>query len=322
MENKQRDVEDICRNSRPNLIEGCFRSSQWCFFSLWLLFGVGGSWAASEATLAKTESSWALFFGPFHTVILHYPIGFLTIVLLLEVYLMVRAQSELRKVLGWIVLLTALSAVTTATLGWLRAKGATYDPELLERHRWAGLAVAVLTTLMAVLYRKGFSKVAPPFWQTAYRVCLFGTFGVLVFAAHLGGSLTHGSNYLTENAPPVLRRFMGEKTKAADVTPSNGANSLFAATIAPIFEAKCVQCHGPEKQKGKFRLDSPEKLLFGGASGKPAVKPGDPLGSELIRLVTLPRDHEDAMPPEGKLALTPSEVVTLMQWIYGGAKFN
>ena len=37
-----------------------------------------------------------------------------------------------------------------------------------------------------------------------------------------------------------------------------GAESAmdFERDIAPIFAAHCATCHGPEKQKGKLRLDS------------------------------------------------------------------
>ena len=322
MENKQR-VGSICVAGR---FRGRFTGFNWfahCgVFLLWF-FGATFSVGASTGTAAvKADFSWGPFLGPFHTVVLHYPIGFVTLVLLLEIYLIFRPQVDLRKVVGWITMLSAGSAVAAASLGWLRATNATYDPDLLERHRWAGLVVAFLTVLMAVVYWKAFSKASVAFWRNAYRACLFGTFGVLVVTAHFGGSLTHGSNYLTENAPHFVKQFMGEKSKAPSAIGQGVTNVFFASKIAPIFESKCVQCHGPEKQKGKFRLDTPEKLLAGGSSGKPAIKQGDPFGSEMIRLVTLPRDHEDAMPPEGKTALTGDEVLTLMQWIYSGAKFD
>ncbi len=302
--------------------KSCVRFRLGAGLILWLLLVVFSAGASTGAADAKSDFTWAAFLGPFHTVILHYPIGFVTLVLLLEIYLIFRPQVDLRKVVGWITMLTAGSAVAAASLGWLRATNATYDPDLLERHRWAGLVVAFLTVLMAVVYWKAFSKASVAFWRNAYRACLFGTFGVLVVTAHFGGSLTHGSNYLTENAPHFVKQFMGEKSKAPSAIGQGGTNVFFASKIAPIFEAKCVQCHGPEKQKGKFRLDTPEKLLAGGSSGKTAVKPGEPQASELIRLVTLPRDQEDAMPPEGKTALTGDEVLTLMQWIYSGAKFD
>ena len=38
--------------------------------------------------------------------------------------------------------------------------------------------------------------------------------------------------------------------------PDSRAAVDFARDIAPILEQRCIECHGPEKQKGKLRLDS------------------------------------------------------------------
>src|SRR5437899_375697 len=35
----------------------------------------------------------------------------------------------------------------------------------------------------------------------------------------------------------------------------------FAKDIQPILEQTCIKCHGPEKQKGKLRLDSKEAAM-------------------------------------------------------------
>ena len=93
----------------------------------------------------------------------------------------------------------------------------------------------------------------------------------------------------------------------------------FSRDIKPVLEKACIQCHGPEKQKGKLRLDSGPALRKGGDSGD-AVKPGKPDESELIRRVALPESDEDVMPPKGKAAhLTPAELDTLKKWITAGA---
>ena len=38
-----------------------------------------------------------------------------------------------------------------------------------------------------------------------YRVLLLGNIGLLIVAGHGGGNLTHGSNYLTKNAPEFMK---------------------------------------------------------------------------------------------------------------------
>ena len=42
----------------------------------------------------------------------------------------------------------------------------------------------------------------------------------------------------------------------------------------PIFDQKCISCHGEEKQKGKLRMDTYEALIAGGKEGEGMV-PGD-----------------------------------------------
>ncbi len=94
--------------------------------------------------------------------------------------------------------------------------------------------------------------------------------------------------------------------------------SFFAARVEPLLERHCVGCHGPEKQKAELRLDSFERTLRGGDAGE-VVKPGDLKGSELFRRITLPPDHEEFMPSDGKPPLSPDEVKILELWIAGGA---
>src|SRR5437879_11958785 len=64
--------------------------------------------------------------------------------------------------------------------------------------------------------------------------------------------------------------------------------TFFASRVAPILHDKCFQCHGPQKKKGKLRLDTFENVMRGGKDGV-IVKPGDPSGSEIFRRITLPR---------------------------------
>ncbi len=93
----------------------------------------------------------------------------------------------------------------------------------------------------------------------------------------------------------------------------------FTKDVAPILKARCVECHGPDKQKGKLRLDTKADFLKGGKGG-PSVKSGDADASELLKRVTLPKDNDDRMPPEGE-PLTAEQVATLKAWIVEGANW-
>ena len=92
----------------------------------------------------------------------------------------------------------------------------------------------------------------------------------------------------------------------------------FARDIRPIFAARCIKCHGPEKQESGFRVDRRDVLLEGGALGEPAVVPGDSGKSHLIFLVA-GADEDFVMPPEGD-RLSATQVGLLRAWIDQGAK--
>ncbi len=93
----------------------------------------------------------------------------------------------------------------------------------------------------------------------------------------------------------------------------------FAKDVAPILQARCIDCHGPEKQKAKLRLDTKADFFKGGKSGL-IVKPGDAAESEFHKRIVLPKGDDDRMPPEGE-SLTAEQVETVKKWINEGANW-
>jgi mono/diheme cytochrome c family protein len=88
----------------------------------------------------------------------------------------------------------------------------------------------------------------------------------------------------------------------------------FQDRVLPLLQARCVSCHGPEKQKGGLRLDSRAMLVKGGETG-PAIVPGDPEKSLLIQAVR--QTHAELkMPPKEKVAA--DQVDILVRWIREG----
>jgi mono/diheme cytochrome c family protein len=98
----------------------------------------------------------------------------------------------------------------------------------------------------------------------------------------------------------------------------------FAKEIKPLLEKSCVKCHGAEKQKSKYRMDTREALIKGGSSEEAAVVVGESAKSPLVHYVAgLIQDME--MPPlddrEKYPALTPEQIGLLRAWIDQGAKW-
>lgn len=281
--------------------------------------------ATHDATTAQKAFLWTPFLAPFHAVVLHFPIGFVTMACVLELYRMRRPSADLKPVTTLTLWLSLLSGIIAATLGILRATGGGYEIHEVESHRWTGLAVVVATLLALALQRWSYRDESRGLLTASYRGLLAITLGLLVVAGHMGGNLTHGSKYLTENAPAFVREFMEEEPPASadagSLASLDEKQRFFVEQVQPILEKKCFRCHGPEKQKGDYRMDQPEIALKGGESEKTAIKPGDPLGSELVRLILLPPGDDEIMPPEGKESVTAEEALTIIRWIQKGAPF-
>ena len=250
-----------------------------------------------------------LFAGRLHPALVHLPIGLLVAVALTEFFAWTRRSDDLSRLARTLLVITALAAVVTAASGWQLAGPRAEDDELLFRHRWSGVAFAVLLVLIAWRARS----------VVARRLGVLVALMLMTITAHFGGGLTHGTSFVTQYAPAWLQR-------AADViTPSPAATSAGAGgtTIAlhdsdsdfervrAAFEARCFECHGPLKAKKGLRLDRPDGLAS-------VIVPGDAPASELFVRVTLPIAHMDAMPPKGR-RLDDDTVLALMHWINAGA---
>lgn len=265
------------------------------------------------------------FLAPFHSVVLHYPIGFVTMAVILEIYSRFRPSPELRRVIALVMGLAAVSCVVAAAFGILRAQGGGYDDKTVEVHRWTGIAVTALTIVGWIVHQRVLRDLTRAGVLKLYRVLIAADLVILIVAGHEGGNLTHGSNYLFEGAPAMVKfakDIMEEATDSPPVEiPVEESKRGFVEKIRPILEAKCLKCHGPEKMKSNYRLDVGEIALNGGESGKTAIKPGDAFQSNLARVILLPKDHDDVMPPSGKGLLTTEEIVTIINWIQEGAPF-
>jgi hypothetical protein len=97
-----------------------------------------------------------------------------------------------------------------------------------------------------------------------------------------------------------------------------GDTKYFEDRIRPLLVKHCYGCHGEELAEGKLRLDTKNGWERGGDRG-PAIVPGDPSASLLIRAVSH-RDEKLQMPPKdsgGKLS--DAEIDALTTWIRQGA---
>ncbi len=253
-----------------------------------------------------------LFFGRFHPLLVHLPIGFLVLLISLEALACLPWFRGLRSARSAILALTLPATALSAGCGWLLARGGEYDAKLLDWHMWAGFGMAGGCLLVLILHGLN--------WRKTYGVVVLLLFSGLLVTSHYGGSLTHGSDYLTRYLPALQRQINGEAAPAATAAGSSAASnpSAFASLVQPLMTAKCVACHGPQKSKGGLRLDTLEAMLKAGKKG-PSLVAGKSADSHLIQRLKLPSQDDDHMPPDGKPQASADEIALLEWWIDAGA---
>lgn len=251
--------------------------------------------------------------GNLHLVFLHLPIGFVVAAVLVEFWRWRRPSTEGAWLQGRLLAANAVASLITAGAGLLLAANGNYDGDTVALHRWAGAACAGLAIAVWLVHACG------RVWMA--RATLGILLAATVIAGHYGATLTHG--------PAVAAWWRLEKparkTAAVAVAGAGVAvpgTVVFAKDIEPVLAKACIDCHGPKKAKGRLRLDSREAALSAGTSGLPAIVPGNPAESELLRRVKLPRDDEEAMPSDNGPGLTPAEISALERWIAAGADWR
>jgi nitrate/TMAO reductase-like tetraheme cytochrome c subunit len=125
-------------------------------------------------------------------------------------------------------------------------------------------------------------------------------------------SACHGSvwKYAGFDAPKLRGIIQAQlpPTPTPQPLPSGGPLT-YEATIRPLFEARCGNCHISSNIQG-LNLGTYAGVLQGGSSG-PAVVPGDPQGSLLVQ------KQSQGQPHFGQF--TPEELNLIVQWIEAGA---
>ncbi|MCU0345624.1 MAG: chitobiase/beta-hexosaminidase C-terminal domain-containing protein [Saprospiraceae bacterium] len=243
--------------------------------------------------------------GRLHILVLHLPIGFLVLAFLMELAAR-RSHQALRPAVGFSLFWGMVSAVVAAGLGYLLSLDGSYDAELLDWHKWLGIATAVLSVVLYFLYKKSEG-------QTANLPVFALMMAALAGTGHYGGSLTHGSDFLLGGetaavAAPLALAF-------TDETP------VFEGLVLPVLKDKCGNCHNPNKRKGKLVVLTKEDLLKGGENG-PVISVEKPETSTLLKTIHLPLADDEHMPPKGKKQLTEPEKQLLDWWLKSGAPFD
>lgn len=258
-----------------------------------------------------------LFVGRFHPLMVHLPIGFVVMAVLFKALDIRSSTRTYRPALKVSLLLSAIVGIVTCLTGLLLSRSGTYPADQLFWHKWTGISLAVLTVFW---YLVEFRWSVRPTVSYSFAAL---TLVLLILAGHRGGVLTHGASYLWEGLPVTWQQFFGHDPYEAEKLEFEISNLdsalVYEDIVVPILEARCYSCHSDRKQKSELRLDSPEMIQKGGASGDPLIR-SDLDKSKLYHVLTLPLNEDEHMPPKGKAQLSKYEVAVIGAWVAQGGE--
>lgn len=248
--------------------------------------------------------------GRFHPILVHLPIGILLMGCLFQLLSRYPKFSGIKTAIPLIYLFGFFGAVFSCVSGYLLSQSGDYDGGLVGIHQWLGIGTALFSLFSYFMVQKAIREVI-------LNIAAAGLLLLITVTGHYGGSLTHGSDYLTAALADSPAKGGTAIPPVANVQQA----MVYTHMVQPLLKNRCYSCHGSEKQKGKLRLDTREFMLKGGEEGK-ALVPGSTEESALIKRLLLPISNEDHMPPKEKPQLSAQELALLEWWIKEGADIN
>jgi len=255
-----------------------------------------------------------VLFGRFHPIIVHLPIGFILLGILIDFS---RNKFQwYKEALQLIFFWAAISGLFSILSGFFQFQKEGYEWETVQAH----FIVGVLTVLLSFAFYAHLKGVS--FLKTIkIRVFTCAHLVLISITGHLGGTLTHGKEHLTEPVNSLLQISPIEKEKTKKYFTDYQDKTVFSSLIQPILQDKCVKCHNEKKSKGGLQLHRIEAFKKGGKNG--SVLDFDlPEKSELLVRIHLPKENKKHMPPPSGKQLSKEEIQVLSRWIEEGSSFD
>jgi len=255
----------------------------------------------------------AAFFGRLHPLLVHLPIGFILLALLFDLKWF-KDKGTRFNFLKIIWFLAFISSFFSALMGWLLAQNGYYIDADLTPHQYTGILLVFFSCLGWVLRIKNISMPSL-FIKINNLIVLF----LLILVGHLGGSLTHGSDYLTKHAPDFITSKQEYKNKLFEESPIDSI-MVYKDIVQPLLNEKCVACHNNNVSRGGLNLSNIESIKKGGRSGAAFVSK-NPSKSLIFKRISFSQDNEKFMPPTG-IPFSYHEIQLVQWWIQEGANYT
>ncbi len=230
--------------------------------------------------------------GHWHPLILHFPIV-LIFVTIIQYW---RNDNNVYWYLG----VTTLFALFSSLSGFVLSTENAIKGNQILVHQWAGIGVSALLVIWWHYYKPLVNKSS--FLKGVQLVLI----ALIVFTGHVGGSITHGENFLSFKPGKVEEQVVVESP------------TIYLSLVQPIFDDKCTQCHNANKSKGKLILSDYLSLAAGGEFG-PGLDFSDLGKSSLKYHIELPLEDEFHMPPSDEEQLSEDELMIINSWLEAGA---
>jgi uncharacterized membrane protein len=133
--------------------------------------------------------------GRLHPLLIHFPIALVILAAAAETAASVTHEKRWRIVAIGNLRAGAAFAVLAVAAGWRLAASDGFEPTaILEWHRWLGIVGAAATVAAAGVTIGAEGRSPVRLW--IYRGALFGAAAVVAAAAHVGGQLVWGADFL------------------------------------------------------------------------------------------------------------------------------
>ena len=225
--------------------------------------------------------------------------------IMLEVLCRLKIIVNQDKSIIYILFFSTISGVFSIIFGILLAEEGSYNEQTLFFHRWLGVATTILS-FIGWWSKNNFKK-------NIFTLTLIFLGISLVLTGHLGGTLTHGPNYLK------ILNYRKSDTTLNNIPGNLDSIIVYKNIIQPIFKTNCYQCHNSQKTNGGFDLTLLERKNNTNIINPTSKK--NILENKIFLRTTLPKSHEKFMPKDGE-QLTFGEISLIRWWIEDGSKLN
>ena len=253
------------------------------------------------------------FLGSLHPLVVHLPIGFIILTLLVNILIKTKNNSVKRIItIGWF--FSFISGGIAALFGWFLSDNNYYLESQINIHKWSGIAFVVITFLIWILRALNFNLT-----KSFNRISNLTILILILITGHYGGEMTHGKGYLVKGLPFISQNkiptvFLSKKINFPD------SIYVFEDLIYPVFKEKCIACHNNKQEYGGLNMSEYEYIIKGGNSGL-GIQKGNPYKSLIYKRVSMSQNEANFMPPAGN-PLSFDQVAVLKWWIDNGAKLK